>query len=118
ACSKRIGAAHGPGDERALKPLRGGQPGNMPRMIDLVRNSEVPSNLMHAAARGALAVLPAENLEILVHLANHNKVFGDQARLTLAGCEKQASLTAASDPATAHEVLEYFVSLRNLRQPL
>jgi len=57
----------------------------MPRMIDLIRASAVPSNLMQAAARGALAVPPGEMIEILVHLAIHNKVFGEQAKLTLAG---------------------------------
>ena len=57
----------------------------MPRMIDLIRASAVPSNLMQAAARGALAVPPGEMIEILVYLATHNRVFGQQARLTLAG---------------------------------
>ena len=90
----------------------------MPRMIDLVRKSEVPSNLMYAAARGALAVLPAEAIEILVHLATHNKVFGDEARITLAGWDERASIAAASDPSTSREVLEYLISPNNLRPPL
>ena len=90
----------------------------MPRMIDLVRKSEVPSNLMYAAARGALAVLPAEAIEILVHLATHNKVFGDEARITLAGWDEKASIAAASDPSTSREVLEYLISPNNLRPPL
>jgi len=87
-------------------------------MIDLVRKSEVPSNLMYAAARGALAVLPAEAIEILVHLATHNKVFGDEARITLAGWDEKASIAAASDPSTSREVLEYLISPNNLRPPL
>ena len=90
----------------------------MQRMIDLVRKSEVPSNLMYAAARGALAVLPAEAIEILVHLATHNKVFGDEARITLAGWDEKASIAAASDPSTSREVLEYLISPNNLRPPL
>jgi len=90
----------------------------MPRMIDLVRKSEVPSNLMYAAARGALAVPPAEAIEILVHLATHNKVFGDEARITLAGWDEKASIAAASDPSTSREVLEYLISPNNLRPPL
>jgi len=47
----------------------------MPRMIELIRASAVPSNMMQAAAKGALAVPTPEMLEILVHLAIHNKVF-------------------------------------------
>jgi hypothetical protein len=84
-------------------------------MIDLVRKSEVPSNLMHAAARGALSVPPGEAIEILVYLATHNKVFGNEARLTLAGWEEKASIAAASDPSTSREVLDYLVSPHNLR---
>jgi hypothetical protein len=87
----------------------------MPRMIDLIRNSQVPSNLMQSAARGALSVPPGETIEILVHLALHNKLFGEQARLTLAGWDEKASLAAAADPKTSAEVLGYFVSPGNLR---
>ena len=90
----------------------------MPRMLDLIRNSQIPSNLMQSAARGALAVPPAETIEILVHLALHNKLFSEQARLTLAGWDEKASLAAAADPKTSPEVLEYFLSLENLRTAL
>src|SRR5208282_4714974 len=90
----------------------------MPRMIDLIRNSQVPSNLMQSAARGALSAPPAETIEILVHLALHNKLFGEQARLTLAGWDERASLAAAADPKTSAEVLGYFVSPENLRPRL
>jgi len=44
-------------------------------MIDLIRASALPSNLMLAASKGSLAVPPEEMLEILVHLANNNKIF-------------------------------------------
>ena len=90
----------------------------MPRMLDLIRNSEVPSNLMHSAARGSLSVAPDEMIEILVHLAVHNNLFGEQARLTLAGWDEHASLAAARDPKTSAEVLSYFVSRENLRPSL
>ncbi len=88
------------------------------RMIDLVRKSQMSSNMMQAAARGALAVQPGEMMEILVHLALHNKVFGEQARMTLAGWDEKASLGVAADPATSKEVLGYLVSAKNLRPPL
>src|SRR5215813_3594351 len=87
----------------------------MPRMIDQIRASKLPSNMMQFAARGALQVSAAENIEILVHLALHNKVFGDLARMTLAGWDEKASIAAASDPKTPTEVLEYMVSPDNLR---
>jgi hypothetical protein len=90
----------------------------MPRMIDLIRHSQFPPNLMHAAARGALLVPPGEMMEILVHLALRNKIFGEQARLTLAGWDEEASRSVAADPATSREVLEYLVSPKNLRPAL
>src|SRR5208282_825114 len=90
----------------------------MPRQIDLIRASKLPSNMMQFAARGALSVPPEENLEILVYLAKHNKIFGDLARMTLAGWDEKASLAAASDPKTAPEVLSYFISPENIRPKL
>jgi len=90
----------------------------MPRTIDQIRASKLPSHMMQFAARGALQVPPAENIEILVYLALHNKVFGELARLTLAGWDEKACLAAASDPATPTEVLHYFISPDNLRPKL
>ena len=88
------------------------------RMIDQIRASKLPSNMMQFAARGALQVPPAENIEILVHLAKHNKVFGDLARMTLAGWDEKASLAASADPQTPPEVLDYFISPDNVRPKL
>jgi len=90
----------------------------MSRMIDLVRASAVPANLMQAAARGALSVPADEMIEILVHLANHNKVFGQLARMTLAGWDEKASLVVAANPKTPPEVLEYWAAPENLRPKL
>jgi hypothetical protein len=90
----------------------------MSRMIDLVRASAVPANLMQAAARGALSVPADEMIEILVHLANHNKVFGQLARMTLAGWDEKASLVVAANPKTPQEVLEYWAAPENLRPKL
>jgi len=74
--------------------------------------------MMQFAARGALQVPPAENIEILVHLARNNKVFGELARMTLAGWDEKACLASASDPQAAPEVLHYFISPDNLRPVL
>jgi hypothetical protein len=90
----------------------------MSRMIDLIRVSALPSNLMQSASKGSLSVPPQEMIEILVHLALHNKVFGQQAQLTLAGWDEAASRAAASNPSTPKEVLNYLISPANLRPVL
>ena len=90
----------------------------MSRMIDQIRASKLPSNMMQFAARGALSVPPDENIEILVYLARNNKIFGDLARMTLAGWDEKASLAAASNPETPREVLDYLLSPDNLRPKL
>jgi len=90
----------------------------MSRMIDLIRASAVPATLMQTAARGALSVPAPEAIEILVHLAVHNKVFGMQARMTLAGWDENASKQAAANPHTPQEVLDYMIAGENLRPAL
>ena len=90
----------------------------MARTIDQIRASKLPSNMMQFAARGALQVPPPENIEILVYLARHNPVFGEVARMTLAGWDEKSSLAAAADPQTPAEVLDYLVSPDNLRPKL
>ena len=90
----------------------------MARIIDQIRASKLPSNMMQFAARGALQVPASENIEILVYLARHNKVFGELARLTLAGWDEKASRVAAADPQTSAEVLDYFIAFENLRPRL
>jgi hypothetical protein len=90
----------------------------MPRTIDLIRANKMPSNMMQFAAKGALSVPADENIEILVYLAKHNKIFSDLARMTLAGWDEKASLAAASDPKTPREVLAYLISPENIRPAL
>src|SRR3984957_2434634 len=90
----------------------------MASMIDQIRASKLPSNMMQFAAKGALNVSPAENIEILVYLAKHNKVFGELARMTLAGWDEKAALSGAPDPQSPPEVLDYLVSPDNLRPKL
>src|SRR3984957_3975721 len=90
----------------------------MPSMIDQIRASKLASNMMQFAARGPRQVSPAENLETLVHLARNNRVFGELARMTLAGWDQRASLAAAADPNTTPEVLNYLISPDNLRPAL
>jgi hypothetical protein len=84
-------------------------------MIDLVRNSGVPSNIMQFAANGALLMPAPEMVEILVHLATQNKIFGEQARLTLAGWDPASASEIAATSSTPKEVLDYFIDPENLR---
>jgi hypothetical protein len=90
----------------------------MPRMLELIRASSVPATLMQSAAKGALSVPSQEMIEILVHLATQNKVLGEQASLTLAAWDEASSLTAASNPTTSKEVLDYLIDPHNLRPAL
>ncbi|HWR37292.1 MAG TPA: hypothetical protein VN622_15635 [Clostridia bacterium] len=89
----------------------------MARMIDLIRQSAVPANLMRTAARGALALPASEMAEILVYLAAH-PIFGQQARMTLAAWDESSSLALAADATTPAEVLAYLIAPRNVRPPL
>src|SRR5581483_808287 len=68
--------------------------------------------------KGALHVPADEMVEILVFLAENNKIFGEQARLTLAGWDEKSAKEIVSSPATPKEVLDYWTSPKNLRQPL
>src|SRR5690242_5158434 len=86
-------------------------------MIELVKQSAVPANVMRTAAKGALALPAAEMLEILVYLAA-SPLFGQEARMTLAGWDVPSCLSVCSDPAAPAEVLAYFVSLENRRPAL
>lgn len=86
----------------------------MPRMIDLIKQSEVPANVMRSASKGALALPAAEMIEILVYLAS-TPLFGDEARMTLARWDETACRAVCSDPASPAEVLEYFLHNRRPR---
>jgi hypothetical protein len=90
----------------------------MPRMIDLIRASAVPANLVQSAARGGLALPPQEMLEILVYLATESTPFGEQARLTLAGWDEASCRAAAANPQTPEAVLSYFSDRENFRPAL
>ena len=89
----------------------------MSRMIDLIRQSAVPANVMRAASKGALSLPAAEMIEILVYLTT-NPIFAEQAKMTLAGWDEASSIAACADPNTPREVLEYFVAPANRRPRL
>ena len=89
----------------------------MARLIEMIKESAVPTGVMRSAARGALAIPAAEMLEILVYLSEH-PTFGEQARLALAGFDEKGSAETLSNPGTSHEVLNYFLAPRNRRPSL
>ena len=57
----------------------------MSRMLELVRTNALSWHQMMTASKGALQLPAEEMVEILVYIAEHNKIMGEQARLTLAG---------------------------------
>ena len=90
----------------------------MARMLDLIRASAVSQHQMMSAAKGALRVPTEEMLEILVYIAEHNKIFGEQARLTLAGWDEASAKEVVANPNTPKEILDYWVAPKNIRSAL
>jgi hypothetical protein len=86
-------------------------------MIDLIRQSAVPSNVMRSASKGALTLPVGEILEILVLLTN-NPVFSKDAAMTLAGWDEKSCLQVLADPQTPYEVTSYFLDPKNRRPKL
>ena len=86
-------------------------------MIELIKNSAVPAALMRTASKGALALPAEEMIEILVYLSSH-QIFGEQARMTLAGWDEAACLKVCADPTTPFEIIEYYLDPQNRRPPL
>ena len=90
----------------------------MPRMLDLIRASAMSSHHMMSASKGALRLPAGEMVEILVYLAEPNKIFGGNARFTLAAWDEASAKTIAADPSTPKEVLYYWLDPKNLRAAL
>ncbi len=89
----------------------------MPTMLEMIKASAVPANLMNAAAHGSLSMPAVETLEVLVYLTQ-NKVFGKQAKLTLAAWDLEATQAAVVDPNLPPSILNYFISPENIRPKL
>ena len=90
----------------------------MSRMLELVRTSQLASHQMMSASKGALRVPTGEMVEILVYIAEHNKIFRETARMTLAGWDEASSKQLAADPNTPREVLDYWLAPQNIRPVL
>lgn len=89
----------------------------MPKMLEMIQQSAVPANIMRSAAKGALALPASEMLEILVFLSGH-ALFGEEARMTLAGWDEASAVAACADPMAPPTVVAYFLSPRNWRPAL
>jgi hypothetical protein len=89
----------------------------MPRLIEMIRQQQVPPGVLRTAAKGAITVPPEELVEILVHLSNHAEV-GDQARETLATLDASILAPAIRDPKAPRELLNYFLAPRHRRADL
>lgn len=90
----------------------------MSRMFELVRTSQLSSHQMMSASKGALRVPAVEMVEILVYIAEHNKIFRETARMTLAGWDEASAKQIVADPNTPREVLNYWLSPNNIRPAL
>lgn len=89
----------------------------MAPILELIKKNAVPVNVMRSAARGALPLPADETLEVLVYMAQH-PLFGQDARMTLAGWDPQAALEVLSKDTTAPEVLLYYWQPENRRPVL
>ena len=87
-------------------------------MLDLIRANALSSHQMMSASKGALRLPAAEMVEILVYMAEHNKIFGANARFTLAAWDEVSARAIVADSSTPREVLDYWLDPRNLRSVL
>lgn len=90
----------------------------MSRMLELVRTCSLSHYQMTSASKGALHVPPTEMVQILVYIADHNRIFGDQARLTLAQWDEASAKMIAMNRETPAEILDYWLAIKNIRPAL
>ncbi|MGC2741846.1 MAG: hypothetical protein WA672_01570 [Candidatus Angelobacter sp.] len=89
----------------------------MAPILELIKKNAVPVNVMRSAARGALPLPADETLEVLVYMAQH-PLFGQDARMTLAGWDAQSALEVLSKDTAMPEVLLYYWQPENRRPVL
>jgi hypothetical protein len=89
----------------------------MAPILELIKKNAVPVNVMRSAARGALPLPADETLEVLVYMAQH-PLFGQEARMTLAGWDVQSALEVLSKDTAVPEVLLYYWQPENRRPVL
>jgi hypothetical protein len=89
----------------------------MAPILELIKKNAVPVNVMRSAARGALPLSADETLEVLVYMAQ-DPLFGQDARMTLAGWDVQSALEVLSKDTATPEVLLYYWQPENRRPVL
>ncbi|MGZ4871053.1 MAG: hypothetical protein ACXVK3_04110 [Candidatus Angelobacter sp.] len=89
----------------------------MAPILELIKKNAVPVNVMRSAARGALPLPADETLEVLVYMAQH-PLFGQDARMTLAGWDPQSATKVLSKDTATPEVLLYYWQPENRRPVL
>ena len=89
----------------------------MAPILELIKKNAVPVNVMRSAARGALPLPADETLDVLVYMAQH-PLFGQDARMTLAGWDPQSALEVLSKDTATPEVLLYYWQPENRRPVL
>jgi hypothetical protein len=89
----------------------------MAPILELIKKNAVPVNVMRSAARGALPLSADETLEVLVYMAQH-PLFGQDARMTLAGWDAQSALEVLNKDTATPEVLLYYWQPENRRPVL
>jgi hypothetical protein len=89
----------------------------MAPILELIKKNAVPVNVMRSAAKGALPIPADETLEVLVYLAQH-PLFGQDARMTLAGWDPQSAIEVLNKETATPEVLLYYWQAENRRPVL
>jgi len=89
----------------------------MAPILELIKKNAVPVNVMRSAALGSLPISSDETLEVLVYMAQH-PLFGQVARMTLAGWDAQSALEVLSKDTATPEVLLYYWQPENRRPAL
>jgi hypothetical protein len=89
----------------------------MAPILELIKKNAVPVTVMRSAAKGALPLSAGEMLEVLVFLTQH-PLFGQDARMTLAGWDAESAKEVLSKDTTAPDVLLYYWQPENRRPVL
>ena len=89
----------------------------MAPILEDIKKNAVPVNVMRLASKGALPLSADEMLEVLVYLTQ-NPLFGQDARMTLAGWDAQSAMEVLGKDTATPEVLLYYWQAENRRPGL
>jgi hypothetical protein len=89
----------------------------MSPVLEDIKKNAVPVSVMRSAARGSLPIPADEMLEVLVYLSQ-NPLFGQDARMTLAGWDARSAMEVLGKDTATPEVLLYYWQPENRRPGL